>query len=283
MKKLFLLLFTASLAFVSCSDDDSRVLGAKDTIVGFSSGATTKPYLTDVTDAELVLPVTLISYANEHFPSNDITASWEIIAPTDYLNPDDFEDPADYTAELATFATEGTEFDAPSGGGGEVTIPSGETVANLPAIAVHPTTLDPNFPKKVVVRLTSANDAVVGYQYREIVVTLQGVCPSDLAGSYVIENNPAWPAVTTALGNGVYNCSRLPYLSSGGNAIPFEFSDVCDVITINCLVLGDSFLVEGEGVVNGDGTYTITYILYNGTSNTDPVYFDFSDQPATYY
>lgn len=109
-------------------------------------------------------------------------------------------------------------------------------------------------------------------------------CGSFLAGNYLINNNPALTATTTALGGGAYTCSRLPYLTvSGGQPIPFEFSDLCDTITINTTVLGGGYLVLGEGVVNPDGSYTITYALYNGPTEDTGIYFDFTNQPATYY
>lgn len=268
MKKLLLLTAAlSSLLFTSCNEDDAVVLGPNNTIVGFNKSAYSQNFFTDITDAELKIPITLISYVNEQYPASDITLNWKIV-------PND--------SDLTDDAVDGVEYDAPAGGSGTAVIPLGESTASL-SVNVHPNTFDPDAPKKLTVLITSAGGALVGKQYEKVVVTLQGVCPSALEGNYLINNNPAWDAVNTNLGNGVYNCSRLPYLTAGGSAIAYEFSDVCGNITIDTTVLGGGYYVGGSGVVNPDGSITITYRLHDGATSSDPVLFDYSSTPATYF
>lgn len=109
-------------------------------------------------------------------------------------------------------------------------------------------------------------------------------CGSFLAGNYINPNvggGTGGLCTITALGGGNYLCSALPRLTAGGQVIPFEFSDVCDQITINTIVLG-SYLVLGNGVVNADGSITIYYKLHSGSTPDSSVLFDFSTNPSTY-
>lgn len=229
MKKLFLLLFAASLAFVSCSDDDSHVTGTTETIVGFSASALSKSYLNDQTDAELQIPITLISYADEQLPSSDITLNWEIVV--------------DNSADAAQA---GVEYDLPAGGSGTAVIPAGETFSSI-SMNVHPTTFDPVNPKKVTLKITSASNSIVGEQYSKIVVTLQGVCASNLEGNYdlvvtrsdgTVYNLPG--EVIAKLSDAQYKTNSTgPYNSRGlygGGAqisgVGIVFDDVCNSISL---------------------------------------------------
>lgn len=109
-------------------------------------------------------------------------------------------------------------------------------------------------------------------------------CGSFLAGNYINPNvggGTGGLCTITALGGGNYLCSALPRLTAGGQVIPFEFSDVCDQITINTIVLG-SYLVEGNGVVNSNGSITIYYKLHSGSTPDSSVLFDYSTNPSTY-
>lgn len=282
MKKLFLFLSLSTLLF-SCSDDDNA-LGPNETIVGFRSSSSVEYLTNDVADAELPVVVRLISYANEQYPDNEIVANWTIIAPEDYLNPDDFATQAEYDAELQTFAQDGVEFDIPSGGSGTLSLAAGQTFTSFP-INVHPITLDPDFPKKIVVRLVSASNAIIGAQYQTTVISLQGVCASDLAGDYSLTTGSGtFPVTITALGNGNYtlNAIMLPGgIWVGGSPIPYNFSDVCGQIIIDTPILGGGYYMLGSGTVNPDGSITITYDLYQGGAPSGtPV---FANMTGTYY
>lgn len=184
MKKFLLTLLSAA-AIISCDDKEATSLGPNNTIVGFPVTSNLNSFLNDIPDAEVNIVASLMSYENETLPSQDITLTWSIVDPADYLDPADFADQAAYDAELATFATSGNEFEAPAGGSGTAVIVAGQTMAALPAITVHPVNFpDPDAPKKFVIRLMEATNAVVGNQYKDVVVILQGICASDLAGNY---------------------------------------------------------------------------------------------------
>lgn len=184
MKKLFLFIVVSTLFLVGCSDDD-KSMGPNTTIVGFANSGFSKSYFNDVTNAELLVPVTLISYVNEQLPTQDITLNWEVV-----------------TSTSADAAVPGVDFDLPSGGSGQVVIPAGQTSASI-ALNVYPDVFDPATPKKVTLLITSATNSVVGKQYEKIEVTLQGICVSSLEGMYDL-------VVTITAGSGTGTSYNLP-------------------------------------------------------------------------
>lgn len=206
MKKVFLLLTVVALTFVGCNDDDSQagLVGPNNSYVGFATKTQISSLNTALATADVTVPVSLVSYQNEEFPDYDIDVVWKLLTPEEYLSTVSFESEDAYNAELASFGTIGTEFDIPNGTSGSVTIPAGSGFVNLPNIVAYPQTLDPAFPKKFAIYLESAsNGAVVAEQYRYIVVTLQGVCVSELEGMYDL-------VVTITAGNGVGSVYDLP-------------------------------------------------------------------------
>ena len=100
MKKLLLLLSVVLLTFVGCSDDETTV-GPNQTIVGFANSGFSKSYLNNVDDSVLSVPVTLISYANETLPTQDVSLTWQVV-----------------TSTAADAAVAGVEYDMPAGNGG---------------------------------------------------------------------------------------------------------------------------------------------------------------------
>ncbi|MEZ4852725.1 hypothetical protein [Flavobacterium sp.] len=252
MKKILLTVLSV-MALVSCSDDEvTNANGPQDTIVGFTSKSVSQNYLNDATDAELVVPITLISYANEELPNEDITVSWEVLSSTD-----------------ADAAVAGVEFDLPSGGSGTVVIPAGETTSSI-SINVHPITFDPDYPKKLTLLITSASNSIVGKQFEKIEITLQGICVSALAGEYVINyTSGPQPITITEIGPGSYRASYFPTFAS---VYWWEFSDVCGNLVITDWQFQASNPISGtntpmpEGVVNPDGSITFTGVNVAGVS-----------------
>lgn len=163
MKKLILLSAVFSLFFIGCSDDDEvGTFGPNSTIVGFQDSILSRTYITDFEDSDLNVPVGLISFENETFPS-EVTLQWSI-------------DPT-------STATAGVEYDMPSST--TVVLPSGSSVVYIP-FNVHPNTFDPSNPKDIVINLTTATGAgaIIGEQFKKVRVTLVGVCSSELEGNY---------------------------------------------------------------------------------------------------
>jgi hypothetical protein len=186
MKKLFLFLSLALLTLSGCSNDDDKVYGPNATIVGFANAGFSKSYLNNVDDADLLVPVTFVSFVNEQLPTQDISMTWEVVASTD-----------------ADAAVPGVDFDLPAGGSGVVVIPAGQTTSSI-QLNVHPSVLSPDTPKKLTLLITSAsNSAIVGKQYEKIEITLQGICVSSIDGMYDL-------VVTVTAGPGVGNVYNLP-------------------------------------------------------------------------
>lgn len=274
MKKVFLLLtaFTASF-LIGCSDDETQegLVGPNGSYVGFAARAQVETYTNDIPDAEISTMVSLVSYQNESLPNNNIDITWSYVDPVDYLDPADFETQAQYDAELATFAELGTEFDMPNGQSGTVTIASGETFAQLPNITIHPVTFDPNAAKKFVLGLMSADGGVVAEQYRYVVITLQGVCASNLAGNYnlvvtqdgaTVYNLPG-ETVSSVSGTRYQGRSIGPYNDRGlisANAqiagAYLVFDDVCNAIS---LWKDPDYSYSASGVPDGQAQYLGPY------------------------
>ena len=265
MKKI-VLLTTVMLTtlFVSCNDDDVTPLGPDTTVVGFSSNATTKIYVNDIPSVELDLPkVTLISYANDQLPTEDITLEWEIVDPTTLgLTPEELED----------YALPGVEYDVPATGNtGQVTIVAGQTYIDMPSITFHPIELIIGEPKKIIVSLTSITSGTVAYQYKDVVVTINGACASNLEGNYILNSGGGQPATFTKEGTGYYSvaCIYLPEnIWVGGSTITYHLTDVCGNITVDDYIVGGAYHLIGSGVVNPDNSVTVTLSL-EGTAFTD--------------
>lgn len=241
MKKLILLSGVLSLFFVGCSDDEVAVAGPNATIVGFPQTEISKNFFTDVASADIVIPVALISYEDETLPG-EVSVQWSV-------------DPS-------STAVEGVEYDITSST--TATIDANGTVTNIP-FKVYPVTLDPANPKTLVLNMTvSSSDVVVGFQYKQVVITLQGVCPSYLEGTYVINytSGPVYSEVTS-IGDGVYSASYMPTFAS---TYSFEFSDVCGVLKINTWQLQDSYPASGNGVVTGVGNLAFSGVNVSGVS-----------------
>ena len=135
-----------------------------------------------------------------------------------------------------------------------------------------------------ITETSGGNGAIPSGRTGTLTINISYLCNSDLAGPYVTTSGPFANVTITELADGVYQHNTLPGLTSGGNAIPFEFSDSCGNITIDTLVLGGGYLVQGSGTVNPDtGVITINgYILYNGTTVDSGPFFDNSGNTYIY-
>lgn len=241
MKKL-LLLTVLSLGFISCNDDEPQAFGPNQTIVGFADDASTSSYLTDVTSEALNVPISLIGFANETLPG-EVVVSWSI-------------DPSSTAVAGVEYVISGSQ---------TAVISAGNTTGTA-NFTVYPTTLNPTTPKTIVINLTTvvSNNAIVGDQYKQIVVTLQGVCNSQLQGNYtnstfrpsngntytfadeVWTKNGGTIADYTANHVGQYFGATQTAGSAGTAQLApavalFFFSDVCDQIKVNQHNLADAY------------------------------------------
>lgn len=261
MKKL-LLIPILSLLLVSCNDDDPQVFGPTQNIVGFDTEKTSRSFLTDQTSGTISIPVDLIAFPNDVLPDSDISMT--------------------YTIESTSTATAGVEYLTPANN--QVSITAGNTVGYI-NLDVVPTTFDPFAPKTVVLKLStvSSSNAIIGEQYKMIEVTLQGVCNSQLQGSYTnatfrFSNNTTYTwtdeVITkdegtdaTYTGNHVgqyYGASQVPATVTGTGAASaqlappvalFHFSDICDNIKVYQHNLADAYT---NIVTQSDAQYALS-------------------------
>lgn len=245
MRKL-LLLTVLSLGFLSCNDDEPQAFGPNQTIVGFAEDESTKPYLTDVPSASLNVPINLIGFANETLPG-EVVVSWSI-------------DPS-------STAVDGVEYTI---SGSQNTVISAQNTVGYADFVVYPTTFNSTDPKTIVINLNTvvSNNAIIGDQFKQIVVTLQGVCNSQLQGNY--SNYTTIPAfgnvytfadevwikregtVSDYYGNHVGRFYGTAQVAGGPGqtqlAVPtayLAFTDVCDRIKLN-----QQFLADNPGYSN---------------------------------
>jgi len=281
MKKVILLSAIFSLLFVSCNNDDEGidVYGPNNTIVGFTDSYSSN-FGTNVENSTLSVPVNLIAYEDETLPTEDVTVQ--------------------YTIDASSTAVAGLDYDVPSNE--SVVLPAGSTVGFIP-VTVHPNVFDPGAPKVLVFNLTTvtSNNAIVGFQYKQVTVTLQGVCISELAGEY--------STVTTRVDNGTQYFHDLEtfVLVEGGTytndfigayhgsgqtpgfaqttsgatgttsilanttSAGFTFTEICGKIKVETQPLGGAYLNDvrqsaaqfDQSVVNEEtGVVTIAYSIY---------------------
>jgi len=174
MKRRIILMTAIAATFaIGCDDDEVGTFGPNETIVGFTADYAPK-FTIDQPSATLNVPINLISYEDATFPG-DVTVTVSV-------------------DEEATTAVVGTDYAGLTTT--TVTIPSGSTVGFIP-ITVYPEVFNPDEPTKIVLNMNTVttDNAIIGAQYSKVVVTLQGVCVSHLAGSYT--------NVTTRLSNGI--------------------------------------------------------------------------------
>ncbi len=260
--KILLFAFVASIFASSClvDDDVAREFDESPAVVGFKSEAVEESYFTDEGTILKEYKILLLGNGGDGtLPTEDITITYEI--------------------DASSTATEGQEFDFVDTSG-QFTIPAGSTYASFP-LNVNTGSLDAEQPTVLTLNLTgtTSDNAVVSANNSSLDITFIG-CESTL-GATTYNNPDAGSNVTFTPdpNNPVsYTVSALPYLTSGGNSIPFELVDICGEIKINTMVLG-SYPLIGEGVVNPDGSVTINFALYQGGE----VLFDFRNDPSTYF
>jgi hypothetical protein len=243
MKKLILLTAMFSALFVGCSDDEEvGTFGPNQTITGFAESTMSKSFFTNQSSAVLNVPISLIAYQNEVYPAN-VTVQ--------------------YTVDPSSTATAGVEYTANTTN--TASIASGNTVGFI-SFNVNPSTFDAFNPKTLVLNLTNVTtgNAVVGQQFKQIVVTLQGVCVSEIGGNYTNSTvRPATGTVTTFSVDtftptgvasqystkyiGPYYCpGQAPgsatsiQLPAGTNA-GYIFTDICDQIKLETQNLAAAF------------------------------------------
>ncbi len=275
MKKIFLLL-AVSFASVSClvDDEDRQHANANSPyIVGFNKASSVQSYIATGDVVDLNVPVILIGGADGLPNASDITITYG-------LGP-------------ATTAVEGDDFDFASTDH-TVVIPAGQTTISIPLKINTGNIPTGDVNVKIDLEITSVTPGIViGQQFDSTLITINGLCFSNLAKTYnllttrmdtgVVYNLPN--EVVTSTGDGTYLTSSTgPYNNRGavsaGAQVPsttpgFNFTDVCDALSLetqNLCNLYSNLVQQSAAQAAGSFTapndvmtiqYTITFAAGN--------------------
>lgn len=267
-----------SLLAASCTDDDTESYDNSAYLVGFENATATRSYVTTGDVVPLNVPVLLLGGMTGLPVESDVTVS--------------------YSVDPSSTATEGLEFSFVNAGG-SVVLPAGGTFANIP-LSINTANLEagPEVTPKVLVlnidTATSTDNVLVAQQFKQIVITINGLCFSDLEGNYgLVVSYPATGAVYNMPGeileevaDGMYlTNSTGPYntrglISAGAQlASPtpgFIFTDVCGMFTLeqqqlagvySNIVTQDAAQAALSTSNEETGTFTIAYSVWF-TNNT---------------
>jgi hypothetical protein len=235
-KILVLALF--AVVFVSCLDDSVTDFGKGPIVVQFPSTEASQNFLQDGSGAVYEFEVPVQYFGGNNTPLN------EDVSLTVAIN------------SAKSTAVEGEEFSLPET---QFTIPAGTNTANV-VLKVNSGSLDSSDPKVVALEIIDSSQKASSNK-NIILLTLQAICPSALAGNFTYANGNGRSVTVTETGSGTYSVSA-------DNAFTGEYSinisDVCDNITITGGFLQDNFgiAVSGNGTVSNSGnTITLNYTV----------------------
>ena len=240
----FLLLALLSLITVSCLDDSVTDFGKGPVVVQFPASELSQNFLQDGSGTVYDFEIPVQYFGGDNTPlSKDVTLTVGI------------------NSELTT-ATEGFEFSLSET---SFIIPAGSNSAMV-SLKVNSANLDSSDPKIVALEILDSSESASNNR-GIILLTLQGICPSNLAGSYAYTAGNGKDVTITETGTGTYSVSNDN--AFGGN-YPIYISDLCGTLTITGGYLADNFgiPVSGSGSVSEDGnTITLIYTVDGYFSN----------------
>lgn len=247
MKKIIfnskiLILILLSVITTSCLDTEAVDFGEGPIVVQFPSSELSQNFLQDGSGTvyDFEIPVQYFGGDNSSL-NRDVTLTVGI------------------DSELTT-ATEGYEFSLPET---SFTIPAGSKSAMV-TLKVNSENLDSSDPKIVALKIVDSSEEASNNK-GTILLTLQGICPSDLSGSFKYANGR--DVTITETGTGTYSVSNGTAFVSD---YPIYISDLCGTLTITGGYLTDNFgiAVSGTGSVSEDGnTITLVYTVDGYFSN----------------
>jgi hypothetical protein len=229
MKNIFYVAI-AALAFISCDKDENIKAGNpglnQPKAVGFNKVTQNEAYFSNIGPVNSSLTVDQIGFGSGgNVSGNPITITFSI-------------DAANSTA------VEGNEFSFPSASR-TVTIPAGSTFAQIPYI-VNTGSFNATQKTSVVIKLVSSTDGVISEKNKTVTINFVG-CSTNLQGSYTTNlapgtvGNPAAPATVTKIAPNVYRSTRMPGITSGGQPLTFDFTDVCKTLELSSWQLDSSY------------------------------------------
>jgi hypothetical protein len=240
MKKIItklILLMVVTFTVTSCLDEDAVDFGQGPIITQFSEKQVTNNFLQDGTG-------TVYTYE----------------FPIEYQGSDGLALNEDVTITISvdgasSTATEGKEF---SLGETSFTIPAGSKTA-MASIMVNSAELDNTNPLTAVIQIDTSSQTVS--DSNKIAITLQAICPSKLAGTYVFSNGGKAGQVATVIetGPGTYEISEDPYFRG---SYPIAISDVCNEVTVTGGYLIDNFGIPQTGSGSVDPVTGNINIIY---------------------
>ena len=218
MKKLLILL--SAFMVISCSDDDqlpydNLTQGPK--IVGFKSTVANVAYFSNVGVVEFKYPIAFIGNGDGlTLPTTDIMLDYEV-------------DAANSTA------VDGVEYTF-SDNTKKVKIAAGSDFGTL-NIKVNTGQLNATSKTQLVLKLKTNPAVTISRAQQSIKIIFVG-CATALQGTYntflVVGATSTFSgqAIVTKIAPNVYRSTRLPGISSGGQPLTFDFSDVCKDLEI---------------------------------------------------
>ncbi|WP_218598440.1 hypothetical protein [Polaribacter sp. NJDZ03] len=239
--KILVLLFISTFAFTSCDallDDYETDFGKGPVLTQFLNQSITNNFVQDGTGIIYEYEVPIVYQGGDNTPlDEDVTITISVDAD-------------------ASTATEGVEFSLTET---SFTIPAGSNTA-MAKISVNSAKLDHLNPLTAVIQIDSSSQTVS--ENNKTIITLQGICPTDLAGDYTYSDGNETNATIVENSPGKYTVSRD---NNFGTAYSFNFSDVCGKLTVTSTYITDNFSsysdFEGSGTIDAAGTITFTYTI----------------------
>ena len=261
MKK-YLILSILVFGFISCDNDvlsnDDRSSGPK--IVGFENATESIAYFSDEGVVERLLPVSLIGLGDGTLPSSDLNLQYEV----DLVN---------------STATEGVEFDFPSGAG-NVIIPAGSTFGTI-ALNVNTGSFSPTEKTDLILKLVPVEGVTVSEAQKQIVVSFIGCQSPIVPGSYSMLSTAGFSSANVTITEVAPNVFQMPFpgVASGGSPIPMQFTDVCGELSHLGWAFSSTYLCTAETVNYGPGDDPNVIIftklaVYNGLTESTGLFFD---------
>jgi len=193
-----------------------------------------------------------------------------------------------FSVDPASTAVEGVNYNLGSGSNTVTLSDANDYLGTIP-ISIITEGIDPPVSKTLILNIESisgtGDNLVVSGNKAQIIITIAYSCFSDLAGTYTNPAVPQCDAVTgpgnitvTEESTGRYLVSSMTgYTFGAGNCISFFMTDICGVLTYDGgdLEANNYSGAGGAGVVNPDGSFTITLKLieagYSETSTYTPL------------
>ena len=266
--KRILMLIALSLSFTSCLVDDDVATDANvnsPNLVGFTS-------------------TSMNALVTQGTGSFDYEATFKVVGPTSMDISEDIQVTVTVN-EAESTAVSGVHYEfTPT----TTTLTSENDFTNDLSFTVLTDNPDITAPSELslvlnITEVTGGNGVIASGRTGKVVVSIKYLCGSFLEGTYTNPRLPQTefcngPAIVTQVEPGRYWVSSMTTYSFGaGGCIGFYMIDVCGELTYDGGDLEDNgYSGEGgSGVVNADGSFTITLILaeagYSETTTYTPL------------